>query len=240
MRTAAIIAGGVGTALVACSPPSTTQAEGKPAPRAVAPDADPAACRRSPGAGAWARFSGGQCDWELRQEGEPAAGEPAGPEASPTLVLASLALDAPPPARGPVPEPCRTRTCVYHGTLTAAGPVLVAVVPSPSSEMPSDVLLVVPHGDRLGWLSLWEGAGEPVESEFTVVGPAHALAPFVCGTALALLAVERLDLVGLEPPATLRAREGRLDAAALVRDGEATPAGAVDRASCRPVDLPVP
>jgi hypothetical protein len=240
VRTAAIIAGGLGAALLACSPPSTTQAEGKPSPRAVAPDADPAPCRPSPGTGAWARFSGGPCDWELRQDGEAAAGEPARPEASPTLVLASLALDAPPPARGPVPEPCLTRTCVYHGTLTTAGPVLVAVVPSPSSEMPSDVLLVVPHGEALGWTSLWEGAGEPVESDFTLVGPAHALAPFVCGRTLALLAVERLDMVGLEPPATLRAREGRLDAAALVRGGEAKPAGAVDRASCRPVDLPVP
>lgn len=239
MRTAAIIAGGLGAALVACSPPSTTQSEGKPAPRAVAPEVDPA-CRPSPGAGAWARFSGGRCEWELRQEGEAAAGEPASADASPTLVLASLARGGPPPARGPVPEPCRTRTCVYHGTLTDAGPVLVAVVPSPSSEMPSDVLVVVPHGEQLGWTSLWEGAGEPVESDFTVVGPAHALAPFVCGGALALLSVPRLDMVGLDPPATLRAREGRLDAAALVRGGEAKPAGPVDRASCQPVDLPVP
>lgn len=218
----------LGLSLVACSPPSTTQAEGKPAPRAVAPDPEPAvACRPSPGEGAWARFPGAACDWELRQEGE-------------ALVLASLAPDAPAPARGPVPEPCRTRTCVYHGTLTAVGPVLVAVVPSPSSEMPSDVLLVVAHGERLGSTSLWEGAGEPVESDFTVVGPAHALAPFVCGQALALFAVERLDMVGLRPPATLRAREGRLDAAALVSTGQAEPAGPVDRASCQPVDLPVP
>lgn len=218
---------GLGLGLVGCSPPSTTQAEGKPAPRAVAPDAEPADCRPSPGDGAWARFRGLACDFELHEDGD-------------ALLLVSLAPDAPPPARGEVPEPCRTSTCVYHGTLTPVGPVLVAVVPSPSSEMPSDVLLLVAHGERLGSTSLWEGAGAPVESDFTIVGPAHALAPFVCGEALALFAVERLDMVGLPPPATLLAREGRLDPAALVTTGQATPAGAVERASCEPVDLPVP
>jgi len=175
------------------------------------------------------------CDWELREEDEPK-----GPPQTKALVLASLALDAPAPVRGEVPEPCRTSTCVYYGTLTVVGPVLLAVVPSPSSEMPSDVLLLVAHGERLGSTSLWDGAGAPVESDFTMVGPAHALAPFVCGKALALLAVERLDMVGLPPPATLLAREGRVDPAALVATGTATPAGPVDRASCEPVDLPVP
>lgn len=222
-----IIAGGLGLGLVACSLPTTTQEEGKVAPRAVAPDPEPVACRPSPGAGAWARFAGGECDWELRDEAE-------------ELVLASLALDAPPPARGEVPEPCRTSTCVYHGTLTPAGPLLVAVVPSPSSEMPSDVLLIVAHGERLAWTSLWEGAGSPVESDFTLVGPAHALAPFLCGSSLALLAVERLDPVGLPAPATLQAREGRLDVAAFAASGQATPVSPVERGGCRPVDLPVP
>lgn len=224
VRRSVIIGGGValGLGLLACSPPSTTQAEGKPAPRAVAPDPEPVACRPSPGGGAWARFSGPLCDWELREEGE-------------ALVLTSLALAAPPPARGEVPEPCRTSTCVYHGTLTAAGPVLLAVVPSAASEMPSDALLLVAHGEQLVATSLWEGAGPPVESDLTPVGPAHALAPFVCGSTLALLVVERLDPVGLPAPETLRAREGRLDPAAL-----AGPAGAVERASCQQVELPVP
>jgi hypothetical protein len=219
---------GLGLWLVACSPPSTTQAEGKAAPRAVAPDPDPAACRPSPGAGAWARFVGVECAWELRDEGE-------------QLILSSLALDAPAPARGEVPEPCRTSTCVYHGVLTSAGPLLLAVVPSVQSEMPSDVLLGVTHGERLAFTSLWDGAGEPVDSDFTRVGPAHALAPFACGDGLALLAVERLDTVGQPPPASLRAREGRLDPAALVASaGQAMPAEPVDRAGCRAVDLPVP
>lgn len=233
MRVPAIVVGclSIGLGLGACSPPSTTQEEGKPAPRAVAPDLEPKVACRPSSDDAWARFPGAACDWELRVEGD---------GTSEVLVLASLAPDAPAPARGPVPEPCRTRTCVYHGTLTAAGPVLLAVVPSPSSEMPSDVLLVAPHGEQLGSTSLWEGAGEPVESDYTVVGPAHALAPFVCGKGLALLAVERLDMVGLRPPGTLLEREGRLDAAALVGTGPVEPAGPVDRASCQPVDLPVP
>jgi hypothetical protein len=218
---------GLGLWLVACSPPNITQAEGKVAPPLVAPDPEPVACRPSPGPGAWARFPGRECDFELRDEGD-------------QLVLSSLALDPPPPAHGEVPEPCRTRTCVYHGTLSAAGPLLVAVVPSPGSEMPSDVLLLVAHGERLASTSLWDGAGEPVESDFTTAGPAHALAPFVCGQALALLAVERLDPVSVPPPPTLRAREGRLDPAALVAAGDGTPAGSVDRSGCRPVDLPVP
>jgi hypothetical protein len=221
---------GLGLWLVGCSPPSTTQAEGKVAPRAVAPDPEPE-CRPSPGGGAWARFTGAECDWELRDEGE-------------RLILSSLAIDAPAPMRGEVPEPCRTRTCVYHGVWTSVGPLLLAVVPSPQSEMPSDVLLGVAHGDRLAFTSLWDGAGEPVESDLTPVGPAHALAPFVCGDALALLAVERLDMVGLPPPASLRAREGRLDPAGLVAGsaagGSPQPAAPVERESCRQVDLPVP
>lgn len=236
MRVPGIVVGGlwVGLGLGACSPPSTTQAEGKPAPRAVAPELEPKVACGPSSDDAWARFPGAACDWELRVEDDPKG------STEKVLVLASLAPDAPAPARGPVPEPCRTRTCVYHGTLTAAGPLLVAVVPSPSSEMPSDVLLLAPHGAQLGSTSLWEGAGEPMVSDYTVVGPAHALAPFVCGEVLALLAVERLDMVGLRPPATLLAREGRLDPAALVGPGQVEPAGPVDRARCQPVELPVP
>jgi hypothetical protein len=197
----------------------------------VAPDPEPAACRPSPGGGAWARFIGAECDWELRDEGE-------------RLILSSLAIDPPAPMRGEVPEPCRNSTCVYHGVWTSVGPLVLAVVPSPQSEMPSDVLLGVAHGDRLAFTSLWDGAGEPVEIDLTQVGPAHALAPFVCGDALALLAVERLDVVGLNPPDSLRAREGRLDPAELVAEPTAgassRPAAPVDREGCRQVDLPVP
>lgn len=210
-------------ALGACSPPSTTQEEGKPAPRAVAPEElEAASCRASSDAGAWARFAGAACDWELLDDGD-------------GLQLTSLSITSPRAARGEVPPPCREATCVYHGVLDAVGPLVLAVVPAFDSEMPSDVLLGFVDGERLVFTSLWEGAGEPVRSDYTRVGPAHALAPFACGEALALLAVPRLDVVGAAVPDTLAAREGRIDPA-----DPSTPAGPVERAGCRAVDLPVP
>lgn len=187
------------------------------------------ACRPSPGGGAWVRFAGSECAWELRDEGE-------------RLIIESLAVEGSPLAgRGEVPDGCRTSTCVYHGVWTDAGPVLLAVVPSSHSEMPSDVLLGLTHGGQLAFTSLWDGAGEPVDSDLTPVGPAHALAPFWCEGALALLAVARFDIVGSPPPASLRAREGRLDPAAFVAaPHDVLAAGPVDPASCRALDLPVP
>lgn len=209
--------------LVGCSPPSTTQEEGTPSPRAIAPDPDPElGCHTASVDGAWARFEGDACDWELVDDGD-------------DLVLSSLAEATAVSARGLVPEPCRSATCVYHGVLTSAGPLVLAVVPSFDSEMPSDVLLGVVDGDRLAFTSLWEGAGEPVESDYTRVGPAHALAPFLCGQVLALLAIDRLDAAGAAVPDGLRAREGRIDPA-----DPSIPAGAVERSECTAVDLPVP
>lgn len=220
----------------------------------MAPDPEPPACRSSNEVDAWARFPGGECDWELHDEGE-------------RLRLSSLALSASAPARGEVPPPCRDRTCVYHGALTPVGPLVLAIVPSLDSEMPSDVLLGLAVGERLVFTSLWDGAGEPVQSDFTRVGPAHALAPFVCGEVLALLAVERIDAAGAVVPETLRAREGRIDPTAVgvvdaagsteaddsgdVADSADSadvadsadpwaPVGPVERGSCRAVDLPVP
>ncbi len=226
MRTAAtILACGCGLGPLACSLPGTTQEDGAATSHTVAPEPEAPLCRPSPGPGAWARFQGGACDWELREEGG-------------SLVLASLALDAPPPLRGDVPEPCRAHTCIYNGTLTTVGPVVVAAVPSTSSEMPSDAWVVAAVGDRLVSTSLWEGAGPPVESDYTSVGPSHALWPFVCGSALVLLVVERLDPTGLPAPDTLRAREGRLRAATPEDPAQAE--APAPRAGCRSVELPVP
>ena len=199
--------------------------------------ADPAPCHEPDPRGAWARFAGDECDWELRdgpdegsEDGRDGPGEGGG-----TLELSSLAISASAPVRGPVPPSCREHTCVYHGVSTSAGPLVLAVVPSLDSEMPSDVLLGFVHGDRLVFTSLWEDAGDPVQSDFTRVGPAHALAPFVRGEALALRVVERLDAAGAAIPEPLRAREGRLDPA-----DPSVPAGPVDVAECRAVELPVP
>ncbi|WP_266217793.1 hypothetical protein [Paraliomyxa miuraensis] len=226
--------------VLACSPPSTTSEEGTPAPRAVAPDPERGGVACQPGSdqGVWARFEGQACAWELADDGD-------------GLVLSSLAPSGASPARGAMPEPCRSTTCVYDGVLTSAGPLILAVVPSYESEMPSDVWLGFVDGERLLFTSLWEDAGESVESDYTWVGPAHALAPFVCGDALALLTVARIDATGVVVPDALRAREGWLDstdASSLASDEgarlEAAPSranpGTVERSGCVAVDLPVP
>lgn len=217
--------------LGACSSPSPSAADGKVASPSVAPGAEPdaSACSPATARGVWARLPGEPCDWELRDDGD-GDGDGGG------LVLVDLARPDAAAARGDPPVPCRARTCVYDGTLTPAGPVVLTIVPSARSGMPSDVQLGVVHDTQLVFVSLWEGAGASVVTDLTSVGPAHALAPFVCGDALALLAVERLPAGhGQTLPHRLRAREGRVDAAAL--DG---PAGAVDRDGCTAVDLPIP
>jgi len=191
----------------------------------VTPGGDPDAvgCEPRTTVGVWARVPGEPCDWELRDDGD-------------ALVLQDLSPGAAAPHRGEAPAGCREQTCVYHGAMSPVGPVVLAIVPSSESEMPSDVQLGVIDGPRLVFTSMWEGAGESVVTDLTRVGPAHALAPFVCGDALALLAVARVDAgEGTEPPASLRAREGRVDAASLE-----APAESVDRDGCTPVELPVP
>lgn len=211
--------------LAACSPPSTTQEEGKAAPRAVAPTPVAAACEdpAEDPSRSWASFDGQPCGFELRQDDE-------------QLVLAQRVLDAPAAPRGDPPPPCLDHACVYEGLWTEVGPLVQAVVPATDSEMPASVWLGVVSDSRLVFVNLWEGAGEPVVTDHTRVGPAHALAPFVCGDRLALLTVERLEAGrGVAPPPALRAREGLLDASA-----PQAPTGAVQRADCRQVTLPVP
>ncbi|MEM9455977.1 MAG: hypothetical protein AAGF11_17485 [Myxococcota bacterium] len=213
--------------LWACSSPSPSTADGKVASPSVAPGAEPepSACSPATARGVWARLPGDPCAWELRDH-----------SSDDGLALYDLARPDIAAARGDAPSPCRAHTCVYHGALTSAGPVVLAIVPSARSGMPSDVQLGVVHDAELAFVSLWDGAGEPVVTDLTSVGPAHALAPFVCGEALALLAVERLPAGhGQTLPHRLRAREGRVDAAALDR-----PAGAVDRDGCTAIDLPIP
>lgn len=212
--------------LLACSSPSSTAADGKVGTPSVAPGAESQApgCQPATPRGVWARLPGEPCDWELRDDGE-------------DLALHDLARPEASLAHGPAPAACRAQTtCVYHGAVTAAGPVVLAVVPSPHSGMPSDVQVGVVHRQQLSFVSLWEGAGVSVVTDYTQVGPAHALAPFVCGEQLALLSVPRLPAGdGQEPPQTLRVREGRVDPAA-----PETPQGEVDRDACARVELPVP
>lgn len=211
--------------LAACSPPSTTQEEGKAAPRAVEPTPEPAPCLESGASEVWTSFDGGRCGFELR-----------GDEEAGGLLLDDLSADAPGSPAGEAPEACRDRTCVYEGASTKAGPVVLAVAPSTDSGMPSGVFLGYVAQGRLVFVDLWKDAGEPVHTDFTRVGPAHALAPFVCGEQLAVLAVPRLDAArGLEAPQRLQAREGLLD-----DTGSSTALAPADRAGCEAVALPVP
>lgn len=215
----------VGLGLAACSPPSTTQEEGKAAPRAVAPTPTPAACQEpSPDASqAWASFPGQPCGYELQDDGD-------------ALVLRSLTREASPAPRGEPPPPCRERSCLYEGTWSDAGPLVLAVAPSGESEMPASVWLGVATDAELVFVDLWDGGGDSVVTDYTRVGPSHALAPFVCGERLALLSVERPEAGrGEPPPESLRAREGLLDP----QDPLAPPTP-VARDECRAVTLPVP
>ncbi|MEM7154327.1 MAG: hypothetical protein AAF799_15885 [Myxococcota bacterium] len=214
-----------GLTLAACSPPSTTQEEGKAAPRAVEPTPEPAACLESGASEIWTSFEGGRCGFELRED-EEAGG----------LLLDDLSAEVPGSPAGEAPEACRDRTCVYEGIATVAGPLVLAVAPSSDSGMPSGVFLGYVAEGRLVFVDLWEDAGDPVQTDYTRVGPAHALAPFVCEDKLAVLAVPRLEAArGLEPPQRLQAREGRLDAA-----GSSTALAPEARAGCEAVALPVP
>lgn len=212
-------------AAVACSSPSPTPAEGKVAAPTVPPSPadEDAGCQPMTAVGVWARVDDGACGWELRDDAD-------------GLALHGLGSQAPPVVRVPTPPGCAERTCVFHGAVTSAGPLLLAVVPSDESEMPSDVQLGVAHGEQMSFVSLWEGAGPSVVTDLTPVGPAHALAPFICGESLALLVVERLDAApGLRPPQRLLARQGRVEPSALD-----TVVGEVDRSGCTAVQLPVP
>ncbi len=210
-------------ALSACSLPSTTQEEGKPAPRAVAPAPSEPTCQPATVNGVWARFEGEPCDWELRDAGDDG------------LELVNLATEDPTSARGQPPVDCGSQICVYQGVASAAGPAVLAVVPSTASEMPSGVQLGVVAGEQLVFVDLWEGAGDPVDRDLTRVGPVHALAPFSCGERLAVLPVERLDGArGMAPPPSLTARAGLLDAS----DPTAAPSAAPS--DCTPLALPIP
>jgi len=211
----------------ACSSPSTTTVDGKEAAPPVEPTRDEVdeGCRPATVQGVWARLEAEPCGWELRDD-----------EADGPLVLERLGPGTAEAVRGEPPEACRARTCVYHGDVSPLGPLVLAVVPATDSEMPSDVQLGVVGPEGLAFTSLWEGAGPPVVTDLTSVGPAYALAPFVCGEALALLAVPRLSAgEGTEPPPSLLAREGRIDAGVLDE-----PAGPVEREACTAVELPVP
>lgn len=170
----------------------------------------------------WTRFKGQRCDWELRDAEE--AGR---------LALVDLDVEGAEPAIGEMPSACGERHCVYDGLHTEVGPIIMVTIVGADSEMPQSVQLGVVSAQTLVFVDLWEGAGTPVVTDLTAVGPAHCLAPFVCGDRLGVFAVPRLDVgQGLEPPPSLQARQGLLAEGGVVE--------AAERAGCVAIDVPLP
>jgi hypothetical protein len=166
-------------------------------------------------------FDGARCEWLLLRD------------ATTGLRLRSLADDAEADATGVLPDSCLEDRCTFEGAYTEVGPLLVARERSATSEMPAGMHLGVLDGEHLRFVDLWAGAGVSVHGDGTDLGPAFALAPHACGEALALFAAPRLSVVGeAEPPAQLRAREGRVTFA-----GDEPSTAGLERGGCRAIEL---
>ncbi len=138
-------------------------------------------------------------------------------------------------ASGPVPEDCGAalERCALWGLVDELGPVLLAAVRGPESEVPVQVHVGWLDAGRLGFAPTWYGL--PSVADHTRVGPPWALAPFACDGALALLPAARLPEAEVEGPSeALRAAAGRWT---IAEDGQASLAESLGEAgpSCRPV-----
>jgi hypothetical protein len=168
-------------------------------------------------------FPGSRCDWLLIRD-------------SSGVRLRSLEADADADRAGVLPERCLEDRCVFEGAQTRLGPLVVAFERSATSEMPAGVYLGVLDDDRLRFVDLWAGAGEPVHGDATELGPAFALAPHACHDVLALFVEPRFAIAGQdEPPAELRAREG-----GIAFEGSTLRATSVEREGCVALDLALP
>ncbi len=173
---------------------------------------------------ALAVFEGATCPWSLL-EGE--AGlrlESAAPG------VGALSVEAPRPCVE-VPGRCR-----WEGAKSSLGPVLLAIVEGPESEVPVDLWVGAGlDGERVLFAELWWG--EPSVIDRTEVGPAYALAPQEC-SGLVLTVEARLPEAKYgEPGGTLSERAGAygFDAGGLVRKGPVP-----DAAECRPIFTTLP
>lgn len=211
---AAIIVGGCGTS--GGGPPGTPTAA---SPREQAPDKP--VCAELNREGVVAAFDGSPCGWTLRVSADE---------------LLELTVSTPEPGRtsGAVPPGCVDAACVYRGTATAVGPVLIAEVVGTESEVPAGAWLGWVKGDSLSFVDLWEDT-EPVLEQGISLGPAHGLAPYICGETLALFADARLPGADtVSPPPALVARQGPVEAL------DAPSGPAVDRSTCRRVAIGLP
>lgn len=207
---------------IACSQSATTGDEGQ-TPPAVEPVATTPAC--APGStDPLLAFPGRRCPWELVAATE-------------GVRLRSLLPEPPAAIAGVLPEECRPTRCTFEGIESSVGPLVLAVLPSPHSEMPAGTWLGAVLDDRLRFVDLWEGAGESVVGDGTPLGPAHALGPHDCGGELALFVVDRLEAAqDVAPREVLLARQGR-----VVAEGESdVRIDARSASGCSAIDLPLP
>ncbi|MFO7563749.1 MAG: hypothetical protein R6X02_13980 [Enhygromyxa sp.] len=143
-------------------------------------------------------------------------------------------------ASGPIPAACgeALERCELWGVHDELGPVLLATVRGPESEIPVQVYVGWTDEGRLGFAPSWYGL--PSIVDHTRVGPPWALAPFDCDGRLTLLPSARLPEAAVEDPS-----EAVLTAAGrwtIADDGNAAPREAAvnDPADCRPVFATLP
>jgi hypothetical protein len=137
-------------------------------------------------------------------------------------------------ARGLAPEACgdQLEHCELSGVTDTLGPLVLARVSGPESEMPIQVYIGWVEGERLLFVETWYGL--PSVVDHTRVGPPWALAAFECAGERMLLPARRLPEADHElPPATLRALAGRwrIDADGIPQPPE-QPA-TIDSSTCR-------
>jgi hypothetical protein len=113
-----------------------------------------------------------------------------------------------------VPEQCVVATCDYELAETSVGVLIIAARRGPAGETPAWVGLGFPAADRYRFVSLWRT--ESVQTDFSVAGPAFALAPFDCDGRLGLFAMGRANADGETPDPSLAAAEGSYS----MQDGE--------------------
>ncbi|MEM6990986.1 MAG: hypothetical protein AAF721_10825 [Myxococcota bacterium] len=220
---------GAGLCIGACTDRTGGAEEGSApvtvAPASAVPPAKP--CRPHPAGRMLSAFDAGTCGAALVADDQ-------------GLGLWSLAPDGEePPARGPGPQACEKSSCTFLGYDSPLGPIVLAKLAAPSSEMPAGVWLGValdPAGLQLVFFDLWAGAGDTVTGDSTDLGPAHSLAPFTCGGKLGLFAVGRLAAgVDVAPSKRLASREG-----IYTWGTDAPQRAAATREGCEPFAIELP
>lgn len=213
-------AGAFALAAFACGTHPASNPEAEPNDPEAEPPATPAVvCREPERANLLTQFAGPRCPWVLRSNSDGRV----------ELLQSEPEIEG--GLSGEAPEICAEHPCSYRGTHASTGPLVIVEVASSHSEMPAGAWLGFAHEGRLQFVDLWEDAGEPVIDGGIELGPAHALAPFDCDGALALLATPRTEagehVPVLEP---LHGRERLVS-------GEPLPAA---RKGCRRVKMSMP